>query len=77
MCLTSFQQWQHSQCTTAVGVILTEDGKCYQHLVGMQTWVVTTQIFCLGFLDGFYQFLRDKLDTVIDASQVFCSIEQQ
>ena len=77
MCLATFEQRQHGQCATAVGIVLTEDGEGDQYLIGMQTWIMTTQIYGFGFLNRLYQVLRDKLDAVVYTSQMLCGIQQQ
>lgn len=62
--------------TTAVLVVQTQHGERYQHLVGVEAGIVTMEQNGLGVLDRLYVGLGNQFDTVVDASQMFGSIEQ-
>ena len=52
-----------------------EHAQGYQYLVGVQTRVLTAQIFNLRFLNRFDEALRNEFDFVVNACQILCGIE--
>ena len=55
--LTAAQLGQLLQGFATFLVVVREYAQGYKHLVGMQTWVLTTQVFYLSLLNGFNQTL--------------------
>ena len=60
----------------AVLIVLRKHRDGHKHFISVKTWVVTTQIFNLGLLDGFNHTLRDELDIVINAFRVWEQAEE-
>ena len=75
MYLTIAKLRQLSQSLTAILIVSGEDTECYQHLVSMQTRVLTTQIFYLRLLNGFDETLRNEFCLVVDLCQILGGIE--
>ena len=61
MSLTATQLWQTLEGHAAVLVVGTEYRQGYEHLIGMQTWVVSPEILCLCLLNRLNQVLRNQL----------------
>ena len=77
MGLTTTQFGEHGKSAPTVDVVLREDTQCHQHLVGVQTGVLASQVFGLRLLYGFDEVLRYEFQPVVDACQVFRGVEQQ
>ena len=54
-----------------------EHTQSHQHLVGMQTWVLGSQILCLRLLNGFDKTLWYQLRLMVDTSKIFRCIKYQ
>ena len=77
MHLTTFKLREDFQSSPAVFVFGTEHRKGDQHLVGMEPGIVASEIIDLRLLNGFDHVLRNELQVVVDAGQVFRGIEDQ
>ena len=75
--LTIAQLWQLFQSLPTIVVMGREHAEGHQHLVGMQTGVLTAQIFDFRLLNWFDQTLWNQFDLVVNASQILGGIEQQ
>ena len=75
--LATLQLGKGVEGTAAVLIVQTQHGESYQHLVGMEAGIVTVEQDGLGVLDRLYVGLWNQFDAVVDAGQVFGSIEQQ
>lgn len=71
MNLTVAQFRQLLQGATAVLVLLREYRQGDNHFICVQTRVVATQVTDLGVLDRLYHRLRDELQVVVYASEMF------
>ena len=72
---TQFGQLFKGVQTICIGV--REHRECHEHLIGVQAWVVSTQIAYLGVLYGFYHRLRNELQLMIDTCQMLGDIKQK
>ena len=75
--LTAAQFWQLLECLATVFVVVREYAQGYKHLVGMQTWVLATQVFYLSLLNGFNQTLWNQLGLVVNLCQMLHGIDEQ
>ena len=77
MNLTATQLRQLFQCLAAVLVVLREYRERHEHLIGMQTRVVTAKIIGLGVLYRFDHRLRNELCCVVDSGKMFRHVKQK
>ena len=77
MYLTAMQFRQLCQCIATLLVVFRQYAKGYQYLIGVETRILASQIFYLGFLHRFYQTLWNQFCLVVDACQMLGGIEQK
>lgn len=77
MNLAAAQLRQLFQCLAAVLIVLREHRERHEHLVGMQTRVVTAKIIGLGILYRLDHRLRNELCCMVDSSKMLRYVKQK